>query len=465
MTLEYERKNIWESVEPKTYDDIMAYSSRYMDFLDKAQTERMAAKEIIEIAKDKGFVDFEEAKKNGTLKKGDKVYYNFMEKTVTLVVMGEDLEEGMNIVAAHTDSPRLDLKPNPLYEGADNSNLALMKTHYYGGVKKYQWVNIPLALVGVSFTKEGKKVDFNIGLDEEDPVFYINDILIHLSQDQLKKTMREGISGEDLNAVVGHSSMGADKDSKAKIKDNILKILNEKYGLIEEDFLVSELTLIPAMKARDVGFDRALIAAYGHDDKVCSYGALEAILTIENPERTSVALLVDKEEIGSTGATGLESFFFENFVAEILSLSGSDSLFRARKALEKSKVLSADVNTALDPSFPEVVESLNACRLGCGVSLTKYTGSGGKGGSNDANSEYLAMIRQIFDDAGIIWQTGELGKVDQGGGGTVAYMLAKYGAEVVDCGPGMLSMHAPYELISKADAYMSFKAYQAFFKA
>lgn len=465
MSLEFKRTNVWEEADDSLYQEIMDFNEKYKSYLDVAQTERRAAAETIRLAEEKGFVNFEERKKQGALKKGDKIYFNFMDKALALMIMGENLKEGMNIVGAHTDSPRLDVKPNPLYEGSDDANLALMKTHYYGGVKKYQWVNIPLALVGVSFTKEGEKIEFNIGLDEEDPIFYINDLLIHLSKDQMAKTMKEGITGEQLNVVVGHSSKDADKDSKNKIKENILKILNEKYGMVEADFLVSELNFIPAMKAKDVGFDRAMVAAYGHDDKVCSFTGVEAILEVENPSRTAVALIVDKEEIGSTGATGMESYFFENLLGQIFALEGENALLNARMALQNSKVLSADVNTALDPSFPDVVESLNACRVGCGVGLAKYTGSGGKFGSSDANAEFLAELRKIFDDAGVIWQTGELGKVDQGGGGTIAFILAKYGAEVVDCGPGMLSMHAPYELISKADVYMSYKAYKAFFES
>lgn len=317
----------------------------------------------------------------------------------------------------------------------------------------------------MSFTKDGEKVEVNIGLDEDDPVFYINDILIHLSKDQLQKTMKDGITAEQLNVVIGHSpKKDGDEEGKNKIKEQVLTLLHEKYGLVEEDFLVSELTFILAMKARDVGLDRAMIATYGHDDKVCVYTSMEAIFHIENPTRTAVTLIVDKEEIGSTGATGMESYFFENLLGQIFALEGENVLFNARMALQNSKVLSADVNTALDPTFPEIVESLNACRVGNGVSLTKYTGSGGKFGTSDANAEFLQEVRQIFAEKDIIWQTGELGKTDQGGGGTIAFILAKYGAEVVDCGPGMLSMHAPYELILKADVYMCYLAYKAFFE-
>lgn len=469
MSLSYEKSNIWDNLDEKSYDQVMEYSSRYIEFLDKAQTERRAAKEVIEMAKANGFKSLDEIKESGSLNKGDKVYLNWMEKSVVLAVIGDDITKGMKIIGAHTDSPRLDVKPNPVYEpkagtGA-SSNLAYMKTHYYGGIKKYQWPTLPLALVGVAFTKAGEKVEINIGLDDNDPVFYVPDLLAHLSQDQMKRTLAEGIKGEELNAIIGHSSFGADKESKDKVKDNFLKIINEKYGLIEEDFQISELKFIPAIKAKEVGLDRGLIAAYGHDDKVCSFAILEAILKVENPEITSVALFADKEEIGSVGATGMEGYYLENFIAELISINNSDAMFKTRMALQNSKVLSADVTSALDPTFPDVLDHNNVAILGCGVTITKYVGSRGKGGTNDANSEYLAEIRRIFDDAEVIWQTGEFGKVDCGGAGTISYILAKYGADVVDCGTAMLSMHAPYELLSKADAYMTYKAYDAFYKA
>lgn len=467
MSLSYKKTNIWESINEETCKEIYQYGSRYMDFLDKAQTERRASAEIIRHAEAKGFKPIEAYIEKGLVERGDKLYLNWMDKSVVLIVMGEDICRGMNIIGSHLDSPRLDIKANPLYEPSSergSANLAYLKTHYYGGIKKYQWPTIPLAMVGVGFTKEAKRVDFNIGLDEADPVFYVPDLLAHLSQDQMKRTLSEGLKGEELNAIIGHSSYGAGKDSKAKVKDNVLKILKEKYGLIEEDFLVSELNLIPAMKARDIGLDKALIGAYGHDDKVCAYASLEAILGIENPEITSVALFVDKEEIGSVGATGMEGYFFENLLGQIISLKDSNPMLKARLALQGSRVLSADVTSALDPTFPEVHDINNVCLLGCGISISKYVGSGGKGGTNDANGEYLAELRKIFEDEGVVWQTGELGRIDLGGGGTIGHILAKYGARVVDCGTPMLSMHAPYELVSKADAYMTYRAYKAFYQ-
>ncbi|HHX69051.1 MAG: aminopeptidase [Miniphocaeibacter sp.] len=461
MDLKYEKKNIWQISNQEELDQIYDYGERYKSFLDSSKTEREACSEIIRQAKENGYISLEEALKN-KIKKGDKIYLNNKDKSVVMMIVGDDLSEGMNIVGAHIDVPRLDLKQNPLYEDGD---LALFKTHYYGGVKKYQWTTIPLALHGVIFTKEGKKIDIRIGDEENDPVFYINDLLIHLSADQMKKTLSEGITGEQLNVVVAHNSKFPEKDAKSPIKDNLLKYLNKKYGIVEEDFLVAELEIVPASKARDVGFDRAMIAAHGHDDRVCSYAALEAILNTASPNRTAVALFVDKEEIGSVGNTSMGAIFLENMVAEILSNQRDDySDILVRRAMANSKVLSADVTVAYDPNFPEVLEKNNASLLGHGVTMAKYTGSRGKGGCNDANAEFIAELRDLFNKENVIWQTGELGKVDQGGGGTIAYILAGYGAEVVDMGTGMLSMHAPIELLSKADAFMTCKAYNVFFK-
>lgn len=461
MSLHYEKTNIWKNANQEELDNIYDYGERYKSFLDIGKTEREACAEIIKQAKEKGFISLEEALK-GKIKKGDKIYLNNKDKSAILMIVGDDISEGMNIVGAHLDVPRLDLKPNPLYEDGE---MALFKTHYYGGVKKYQWTAIPLALHGLIITKEGKKINISIGEEENDPVFYINDLLIHLSSDQMKKTLAEGITGEQLNVVVAHNSKFPDKDSKNPIKDNLLKYLNSKYGIVEEDFLVAELEIVPASKARDVGFDRAMIAAHGHDDRVCSYAALEAILNIESPSRTAVGLFVDKEEIGSVGNTSMGAIFFENMVAEILSNQRDDySDILVRRAMANSKVLSADVTVAYDPTFPEVVEKNNTSLLGHGITMSKYTGSRGKGGCNDANSEFISELRDLFNRENIIWQTGELGKVDQGGGGTIAYILSAYGAEVVDMGTGMLSMHSPIELLSKADAYMTCKAYHAFFK-
>ncbi|MDO5018373.1 MAG: aminopeptidase [Lagierella massiliensis] len=461
MQLNYEKKNIWNNVSENELKEIFEYSERYKDFLDHAKIEREATETIIKKAVENGYISLEEALK-GKIKKGDKIYLNNKNKSVVMMVVGNDITEGMHILGSHLDSPRLDLKQNPLFE---EGHMAYFKTHYYGGVKKYQWTTMPLALHGTAITKDGKKLNFAIGEKEEDPVFYITDLLIHLSKDQRKKSMDEGITGEQLNVIIGHNSYKAKDDSKNPIKDNILEYLNKEYGIVEEDFLVAELTVVPAGKSRDVGFDKALIASYGHDDKVCAYASLEAILKVENPEKTAVSLFVDKEEIGSVGNASMGANFFQNMVAEVLNNqieNYSDVLLR--RAFANSKVLSADVTVAYDPSFSEVVEKNNVSLLGHGVTLSKYTGSGGKFGSNDANSEFLQELRVLFDENNIVWQTGELGKIDQGGGGTIAFILAAYGAEVVDIGTGMLSMHAPIELLSKADAYMTSKAYEVFVK-
>lgn len=462
MNLHYEKRNIWREADQERLDEIYDYGERYKAFLDNAKTEREACDEIIEKAEANGYISLEEALK-GEIKKGDKIYLNNKDKSAILMVVGDDISQGMNIVGTHLDAPRLDLKQNPLYE---DGHMALLKTHYYGGVKKYQWTTIPLAIHGVVMTKDGRKLKVNIGDNDEDPVFYINDLLIHLSADQMKKTLAEGVAGEQLNVVVAHNGRFQKKDAENPIKDNLLKYLNRKYKVIEEDLLVSELEIVPASKARDVGFDRAMIAAHGHDDRVCSYAALEAILELNKaPERTAVAMFVDKEEIGSVGNTSMGAIFLENMVAEILAAQNENySDILVRRAMANSKVLSGDVTVAFDPTFPEVSEKSNTSLLGHGVTMCKYTGSRGKGGSNDANAEFIAELRDLFEKEDIIWQTGELGKVDQGGGGTIAYILAGYGAEVVDLGTGMLSMHAPLELLSKADAFMTCKAYHAFFK-
>ncbi|MEB3429155.1 aminopeptidase [Citroniella saccharovorans] len=456
-------KNVWQEVDKNEYDEIFAYSKKYMNFLDKGKTERLCTKEIIRIAKEKGFVELKSALENGPLKKGDKVYLNNKNKSAVLLVMGKNLLDGMKIVGSHIDSPRLDLKANPLYE---EDNLALLKTHYYGGVKKYQWTAIPLAIHGIVFNKEGKEINVSIGDDEDDPVLYITDLLIHLSKDQMAKKLAEGISGEQLNVLIGHDSFkGKDSESDNKVKDNILKMIKDKYNFEEDDFKVAELEVVPAGKAKDVGLDRSMIAAHGHDDRVCSFASLEAILNAGENDTTLCSLFADKEEIGSVGNAGMDSYYLENMIASIFAASGDNAMYKARVCLSNSKVLSADVTVACDPSFPEVLEKKNACRFGGGVGLAKYTGSRGKGGSNDANAEFLHEVRNIFNKADVVWQTGELGKIDQGGGGTIAFILARYGAEVVDCGTAMLSMHAPIELVSKADAYMTYKAYKAFLEA
>lgn len=466
MGLKHESKNVWKNLKDDELKLLMEYGDRYISFLDNSKTERRCADEIVRLAKSKGFVDFDKILNQGEIKPGMKILLKNKEKSVALVIIGkENLEKGMNIVGAHIDAPRLDLKPFPLYE---EGNMALLKTHYYGGVKKYQWTCIPLSLHGVVFTKDGNKVDISIGENSDEPIFYINDLLIHLSADQMQKKLSEGITGEQLNVVVGHIPMisidADEKELKDPVKENILKILNDKYGIIEEDFMLAEFEIVPADKARHVGLDSSMISAHGHDDRVCSYAGLEAIFDVENPEITAVSLFVDKEEIGSVGNTSMESKFFENMIAELIALQGDYSDLKVRRAFANSKVLSADVTVGFDPTFPDVLDKKNAAMIGHGVTISKYTGSRGKGGCNDANSEYLSYIRKIFDENEIIWQIGELGKVDQGGGGTIAYILAQYGAEVVDCGVPMLSMHAPLELVSKADIYMTYKAYSSFLK-
>ncbi len=461
MELNYKRTDVWKHVDEKEHEEIYRYGEEYKKFLDRAKTERMAASAIVDILEAAGFRPLEEAVKSSPVS-GDKIYAVNRGKAVAAFVLGEDLEAGMQIVGAHIDSPRLDLKPLPLYE---DGSMALLKTHYYGGIKKYQWTCIPLALHGIAIDGEGNKIEIHIGDEPGDPVFYINDLLAHLASDQMQKKGAETVTGEQLNLVAGHSTHGADEEKeKEPIKQNILRLLQERYGIVEGDFLVSELEAVPAGPARDVGFDASMIAAHGHDDRVCSYATLAALLETEAPVRTAVGLFVDKEEIGSVGNTGMQSRFFENVLAEILNAAGCYSELTLRRMLSGSKILSADVNVAFDPTFPETVEKMNTAVVGRGVCLTKYTGARGKSGSSDASAEYLAEVRKIFDDADVVWQTGELGKIDQGGGGTIAYLLAEYGADVVDCGTAMLSMHAPVELVSKADAYMTFKAYRAFFR-
>ena len=458
MSREFKPKNIWEEVD---HSLIMDYGKRYMDFLDKAKTERLAVKEIVRLANHNGFIDYNEVMKKGNIKAGDKIVYNHKGKSAVLFVVGKKpIEDGMNIVGAHIDSPRLDIKQNPLYE---DTNVALLKTHYYGGVKKYQWTTIPLALHGVVFTKDGKCVDISFGESDDEPVLYINDLLIHLSADQMEKKANKVIEAEQLNIVVGQIPLKTDdKDVKNKVKENILKILEEKYGISERDFATAELEIVPAGKSRSVGFDSSFIAGHGHDDRVCSYAGVEAIFNIGEVEKSAVCLLTDKEEVGSMGNTGMQSRFFENMVANLISIQGEYNDLKIRRAIENSQVLSADVNAAFDPTFPEVMEKLNAAKVAQGVTISKYTGSRGKSGSNDANAEFLSELRMLFDKNDVIWQTGELGKGDQGGGGTIAYILANLGAEVVDCGTAMHSMHAPIELVSKADAYMTMKAYNVF---
>lgn len=458
MSLRNEYKNAWEMISGSEKEEVMNYCEGYKKFLDKGKTERACTSFVLQEARKNGFVPFDEA---AGIKPGDKIYFENKGKGAALFVIGsEPLEKGMNIVGAHIDAPRLDLKPMPLYEDSD---VALFKTHYYGGVKKYQWTCLPLSLHGVVVMADESKVDIAIGEDESDPVFYISDLLIHLSKDQLSKKASEVITGEGLNVLAGSIPI-KDENDKSSVKLNVLRLLNEKYGITEEDFVSAEIQVVPAGRARDVGFDRSMISAYGHDDRVCAYAALSAIMKMESPEKTAVALFVDKEEIGSVGNTGMESRFFENAVAELICLEGDYSEIKLKRAFARSKAISADVTAGFDPNFPEVMDKMNSAYIGRGLVISKYTGSRGKSGCNDANAEFVALLRRIFNENSVVWQTGELGKVDQGGGGTIAYILANYGAEVVDCGVALFGMHAPYELASKVDAYMASKGYEVFLK-
>ncbi len=430
-----------------------SFCEGYMNYLDSSKTEREAVDQALSLAKACGFTEFD---KNVRYPAGSKVYLNNRNKSLILAVIGhKDIREGVKIAAAHVDSPRLDLKPNPLYEDAE---MAYFKTHYYGGIKKYQWTAIPLALHGVIIRKDGEKINVNIGENDEDPKFVITDLLPHLAANQMRSTMAEGIKGETLNILIG-SRPFENTAAADSVKLNIMNILFEKYGIIEEDFLSAELEAVPAFKACDIGFDRSMIGAYGHDDRVCAYPALMAILDCEEPDYTCVTVLTDKEETGSEGNTGLDSDYLEYFICDVASIYGAEG----RDVLTKSKCLSADVNAAFDPNFPEVYERRNTSFINNGVCITKYTGSRGKGGTSDASAEFMAEIRTLLDNESICWQTGELGKVDEGGGGTVAKYIAHLNVDVVDLGVPVLSMHAPFEVVSKTDVYMAYKAFLAFF--
>ena len=431
-----------------------SYAEGYKDFLDRAKTEREAVETAIELAENNGFKEFDRNKKYNA---GDKVYFNNRGKSLALAVIGsESVESGVNISAAHIDSPRLDLKPNPLYE---EQELALFKTHYYGGIKKYQWTAIPLSLHGVFVLKDGTVKKVSIGEEEEEPKFVINDLLPHLAQEQSKRTLSEGIKGEELNVLIGSHPFKDEKGSEL-VKLNILKLLNEKYGITEDDFLSAELEIVPAFKATDIGFDRSMVGAYGQDDRVCAYPALTAIMSVKNPEKTALAVLADKEEVGSMGNTGLESDFLRYVIGDLALMQGGDGTV----AIRNSKCLSADVNAGIDPTFQDVMERRNASRLNYGVVVTKYTGARGKSGTSDASAEYMASVRKLLDEKGIIWQSGELGRVDLGGGGTVAQFIANMGVDVVDLGVPVLSMHAPFETTAKLDIYMCHRAMYEFMK-
>ena len=455
-----ERENAWKSYTDQDKSELNELCEGYKSFLSQCKTERLATKRAIELASEAGYVPLTEAiAEKRALKPGDKVWIDNYGKAIMLVQIGtNDIEAGVNILGAHIDSPRLDLKQNPLYE---KGGFAYLDTHYYGGIKKYQWVALPLALHGVVAKKDGTLVNIVIGEDPSDPVIGISDLLPHLSRDQMSKKGSVVIEGEELNIIIGSKPLN--DEEKEPVKAAVLALLKEKYDIEEEDFLSAELEVVPAGAARDFGLDRSMIIGYGHDDRVCAYASVNAILSIdETPEYTCCCLLADKEEIGSVGATGMYGKYFENAVAELVNATGEYSDLLVRRALTACRMLSCDVSAGYDPNFAGVFERKNAAYLGRGVCFNKYTGSGGKGGSNDANAEYMGKLRRLMDDANVNFQTAELGKVDQGGGGTIAYICANYGMEVIDSGVAVLSMHAPWEIISKADLYEAVKAYHAF---
>ena len=451
--------NAWQKYNEEGRKKIFDFCDGYRNFISNCKTERECVKEILRLAEDQGYENLEDViKNNKKLKAGDKVYFNNKGKAVALFIIGsEPMESGLKILGAHIDSPRLDLKQNPLYE---DSELSLLDTHYYGGIKKYQWVTLPLALHGVVAKKDGTVVDICIGEDENDPVVGVSDLLVHLSADQLTKKAAKVVEGEDLNVLVGSMPLkGAEKEA---VKANILEILKDKYDIEEEDFLSAEIEVVPAGKARDYGLDRSMVMAYGHDDRVCSYTSLMAMFDINTSDKTCCCLLVDKEEIGSVGATGMHSRFFENAVAEVIDKYEGYSDLKLRRCLANSKMLSSDVSAAFDPNYPSVMEKKNSAFFGRGMVFNKYTGARGKSGCNDANAEYMAELRSIMEKHDVSFQTAELGKVDAGGGGTIAYILAQYNMEVIDCGVALHNMHAPWEIASKVDIYETMKGYRAF---
>ncbi len=462
-----EAKNIWTTYGKAELAELQDINEKYKECLDRGKTERECVELAVEMAKKAGYRDVKTvlAQEKG-LKAGDKVYAVCMSKMIALFRMGEKpLSEGMNILGAHIDSPRIDVKQNPLYE---NEGLAYLDTHYYGGIKKYQWVAQPLALHGVVVKKDGSVVKVTIGEEEQDPVFVITDLLIHLAQEQMEKKASKVIEGEKLDLLIGNCPIEkADdlkKEEKDAVKKNILRLLKEKYSMEEEDFYSAELEIVPAGKARDCGLDKSMVLSYGQDDRVCAFTSLFAMLDVEESERTGCCLLVDKEEIGSVGATGMHSRFFENTVAELVALTEGESELKVRRALANSRMLSSDVSAAYDPMFAEAFEKRSSAFFANGLTFNKFTGSRGKSGSNDANAEYLADLRRVMDEANVAYQFSELGRVDLGGGGTIAYIMANYGMEVIDSGVAVLNMHAPYEVTSKADVYEAVKGYRAFLK-
>lgn len=464
-----ERKNMWESYDETKKKEVFDFCDGYKKYISDCKTERECVSRAVEMAKKAGYADLNDViAKNGTLKAGDKVYANNMGKAIALFNIGtKPIENGMNILGAHVDSPRIDIKQNPLYEDCD---MAYFDTHYYGGIKKYQWVTLPLAMHGVVALKNGKTVNVVVGEDSNDPVLGVTDLLVHLAGEQLGKTGAKVIEGENLDILIGSMPVkeepkkkSAKKDeAKASVKAGILSILKEKYGIEEEDFFSAELEIVPAGPARDFGLDRSMIMGYGHDDRVCAYTSLAAMLDVKDVERTAVCLLVDKEEVGSIGATGMQSKFFENMVAEVMDRCNDYSELKLRRALRNSKMLSSDVSAGFDPLYAAAFEKKNAAFLGKGIVFNKFTGSRGKSGSNDCNAEFLGELRQIMEKNEVPFQSAELGKVDVGGGGTIAYILAEYGMEVIDSGVSVLSMHAPWEIVSKIDVYGAMLAYKAF---
>ena len=466
-----EKKNTWETYSREQLKELEELSKEYMQFLDRGKTERECVDAIVNAAEKEGYRDLAElVKEKKALKEGDKVYSVCMNKSVAMFRIGKrPMEEGMNILGAHIDSPRLDVKQNPLYE---DGGFAYLDTHYYGGVKKYQWVTIPLALHGVVVKKDGSSVELAVGEDEDDPVFFISDLLIHLASEQMEKKASKVIEGEALDLIIGNKPVKLEKEekdsgekpAKEAVKKGILSILKESYGIEEDDFISAELEIVPAGKAREAGFDRSMILAYGQDDRVCAFTSMKAMLDVTETDRTACCLLVDKEEIGSVGATGMQSRFFENAVAEIMNLTGEYSDLALRRCLASSCMLSSDVSSAFDPAFAASFDKKNVAYLGGGMVFNKFTGSRGKSGSNDANAEYLAHLRDILDAAGVNFQTAELGRVDLGGGGTIAYILALYSMNVIDSGVAVLNMHAPNEATSKADVYEAKRGYEAFLK-
>ncbi len=459
------KANTWTTYDAKTLKKVFDFSEGYKEFLSFGKTERLCTRLATKKAIENGFENLDDKiRDNVPLKTGDKIYKTFMDKAILLAVIGKSpICDGLNILGAHIDSPRLDIKQNPLYE---NSELAYFDTHYYGGIKKYQWVTIPLALHGVVAKKDGTLIDISIGEDENDPVFCVTDLLIHLASEQLKKKADEVIDGENLDVLIGSIPLKdlTDKEKGENVKANMLNLLKDKYDIDLDDFLSAEIEVVPAGKARDLGFDKSMVVGYGHDDRICAYSSLIAILEAKELERTGICLLVDKEEIGSVGATGMHSHFFEDTLAEIMNLTDDYSELLLRRALRNSFMLSSDVNAAFDPTYASCFDKNNASYFGKGLVFNKFTGSRGKSGSNDANAEYIAKLRNVMDNNSVSFQAAELGKVDQGGGGTIAYILANYGMNVIDSGIAILNMHAPWEIASKSDIYEAYKGYAAFLK-